>query len=313
MKTILSFFKLIRWPNLLFIILTQILFYHCIAQVWFSGKSNLNFLFNLLVLASVCIAAAGYIINDYFDLQIDTINKPEKIFIDKNIKRRWAIVWHLLLSLLGVLISFYISYKTSNFTIAIGNTATVLLLWFYSTHFKKKLLIGNVLIALLSAWVIIVVYFFKGATLFSLEGWDAEHHPFNVRRFFKLTALYAGFAFIVTLIREALKDMEDSIGDAQFNCKTMPIVWGIPATKVFTGVWIIVCCSTLLIVQVYAWQIGWWISAVYSIAFMIIPLLYLLKKLRVASLPRDYHQLSTHIKWVMLAGILSMFFFNVLP
>ena len=313
MKTIISFFKLIRWPNLLFIVLSQVLFYHCIAQEWFSGKSDFNFLFYLLVSASVCIAAAGYIINDYFDLQIDSINKPEKIFIDKNIKRRWAIVWHLLLSLLGVLISFYISHRTANYTIAIGNTATVLLLWFYSTHFKKKLLIGNVLIALLSAWVIIVVYFFKGATLLSLEGWSEELHPFNVRRFFKLTVLYAGFAFIVTLIREALKDMEDSIGDAQFNCKTMPIVWGIPATKVFTGVWIIVCCSTLLIVQVYAWQIGWWISAVYSTVFMIIPLILLLKKLRAASLPRDYHQLSTQIKWVMLAGILSMIFFKTLP
>jgi 4-hydroxybenzoate polyprenyltransferase len=158
-----------------------------------------------------------------------------------------------------------------------------------------------------------VVYFFKGATLLSLEGWNVEDHTFNVRRFFKLTVLYAGFAFIVTLIREALKDMEDSIGDAQFNCKTMPIVWGIPATKVFTGVWIIVCCSTLLIVQVYAWQIGWWFSAVYSIVFMIIPLIFLLKKLRTASLPKDYHQLSTQLKWIMLAGILSMIFFKILP
>lgn len=313
MKTILSFFKLIRWPNLIFIILTQVLFYHCIAQDWFSGKDDLNVLFYLLVTASVCIAAAGYIINDYFDLQIDSINKPEKVFIEKNIKRRWAIVWHLFLSLVGFLISFYISLKTKNYIIAIGNAATILLLWFYSTHFKKKMLIGNVLIALLAAWVIMVVYFFKGATLLSLEGWTEEYHPFNVRRFFKLTVLYAGFAFIVTLIREALKDMEDCIGDAQFHCQTMPIVWGIPATKVFTGVWIIVCSSTLLIVQVYAWQIGWWISAVYAMLFIIAPMVYLLKKLKTASLPRDYHLLSTRIKWIMLAGILSMLFFKILP
>lgn len=311
MKTILSFFKLIRWPNLFFIVLTQMLFYHCIAQEWKASKGALDLLLYLLVAASVCIAAAGYIINDYFDLQIDSINKPEKIFIDKSIKRRWAIVWHLLLSVLGILISLYISLKIANYIITIGNIATVLLLWFYSTHFKKKLLIGNVLIALLSAWVIFVVYFFKGASILSVQGWDDEYHPFNARRFFKLTVLYAGFAFIVTLVREALKDMEDSIGDAQFNCKTMPIVWGIPATKVYTGVWIIVCCATLLIVQVYAWQIGWWISAFYSLAFIIIPMIYILKKLRTASSSKDYHQLSTQTKWVMLAGILSMLFFNL--
>ena len=249
-------------------------------------------------------------INDYFDLQIDSINKPEKIYIDKSIKRRWAIMWHLLLSLTGILLSIYISIKTENYIIAIGNSITVLLLWFYSTHYKKKLLIGNVIIALLSAWVIVVVYFFKGATFFTLEGWNAEHHPFNVRRFFKLTVLYAGFAFIISLIREVLKDMEDCIGDAQFNCKTMQIVWGIPAAKVFTGVWIIVCSSLLLILQIYAWQNGWWISTIYCVAFIILPLLYILKKLRIASVPNDYHLLSSQLKWVMLAGILSMLFFN---
>ena len=318
MKTISAFLKLIRWPNLVFIALTQFLFYYCIGNYAYGNNShNLDAhqflsdrLFLALVTSSIFIAAGGYIINDYFDLQIDSINKPEKIFIEKMIKRRWAIVWHLILSVIGILLSGYISYKTGKWIIGIANAATVLLLWLYSTTFKKKLLIGNIIIALLSAWVVIVVYFFKGATLLSFEGWNAETYPFNVRRFYKLTILYAGFAFIISLIREVLKDLEDKTGDAQFNCKTMPIQWGVPATKVFIGVWIFVCSSLLFILQIYAWQTGCWLSAIYCTCLIIIPLLIILRKLYQAATPKAYHQLSTQVKLVMLAGILSMLFFN---
>ncbi len=96
MKLTAAFFQLIRWPNLFFIALTQLLFYYCIAAPLApsGGESYFKNLFYLLMLASVFIAAAGYIINDYFDLKIDEINKPQKVVIDKIIKRRWAIIWH---------------------------------------------------------------------------------------------------------------------------------------------------------------------------------------------------------------------------
>ncbi len=318
MKLFAAFLRLIRWQNLFFIALTQWLFYHFIVigkyppppQAYF--QNDTLFLFGLLIFSSVLIAAAGNIINDYFDMNIDAVNKPTKNLIDRIIKRRWAMVWHLLFSFVGILLSCYISYKTGKWVIAIANAFTVLLLWFYSTTFKKKLLAGNIIIAALTAWVIVVVYFFAGATILSYKGWDPQVYPFNIKRLFKLTIFYASFAFIVSLIREAVKDMEDMYGDAQFGCETMPIKWGIPATKVFVAVWMVVCIASLFIVQVYSWQSGGCEVALYSFVFVLIPIALVLKDLYKAKIVSDYARLSKKIKYIMLAGILSMVFFKFL-
>ena len=130
-------------------------------------------------------------------------------------------------------------------------------------------------------------------------------------KLFKYAIVYAAFAFIISLIREVIKDMEDMEGDARYGCKTMPIVWGIPAAKVFTAVWLIVLAGALVIIQVYALYLGWWWSAVYCVATIIVPSLWILRKLYKAKLTKDYHQLSTTVKLVMLAGILSMIFFRI--
>ena len=317
MKLIIAFLKLIRWPNLFFIALTQYLFYFCIVgSIFISNRDfpvdpNWNCFF-ILILASVFIAAAGYIINDYFDMQIDGLNKPDKVVVDRIIKRRWAIMWNWIFSAVGLLLSFYVSWKTKIFSILIFNSFSVVLLWFYSTTFKKKLLVGNILISLLTSWTIIVIYIFAGASLINYSGWDVVHFPFNIKRLYKLTIIYSGFAFIVSLIREVIKDLEDMQGDAQFNCKTMPIIWGVPASKVFIAVWIVVCVCSLAIIQLYAWQTGFWISAIYVIVAIIIPLLLVLKKLRLAEIPSDYHKISIFLKIIMLAGILSMLFFKII-
>jgi 4-hydroxybenzoate polyprenyltransferase len=307
MKLLTAFFRLIRWPNLIFIVITQLLFYFCVYTSLLKDKpeQQVSLLFFLLIFSSICIAAAGYIINDYFDIQIDAINKPNRLIINKFIKRRWAIVWHWILSALGVLVSIYISYKIKVWPIAIINLLCVFVLWFYSTTFKKKLLIGNLMIAALTAWVILVVYLFAGADLFSLKGFSGNG-DFNVRRFFKFTLLYACFAFITTLIREVIKDLEDMEGDRKYDCNTMPIAWGVPVTKVFVGVWIVVTIAALAIVQLYAWQSGWWLVALYFLFFQILPAIFLIKKLTKATVSTDYHALSNIIKLIMLFGILSM-------
>ena len=309
MKILAAFFRLMRWPNLVFIIITQLLFYFCVYLPLLTEQPNkqIPFLFFLLIFSSVCIAAAGYIINDYFDIRIDAINKPNRVIINKFIKRRWAIVWHWLLSAMGVLIGVYISYKIKVWPIAIINLLCVFALWFYSTIFKKKLLVGNLMIGALTAWVILVVYLFAGADLFSLKGFEANTENLNVRRFFKFALLYACFAFITTLIREVVKDLEDMEGDRKYDCNTMPIAWGVPATKVFVGVWIVVTVAALAIVQLYAWQSGWWFAALYILLLVTLPSIFLIVKLKKANSSVDYHSLSNVIKLIMLFGILSMF------
>jgi 4-hydroxybenzoate polyprenyltransferase len=309
LKLLSSFFRLVRWPNLVFIALTQFLFSYCIIEPVFNNNgihSNINwFYWSLLCISSVLIAAAGYIINDYFDLNIDRINKPEKLVVEKIIKRRWVIIWHLILSFIGIVIGFYIDVKTPTRFIGLANTGCVLLLFLYSISLKKKLLAGNIVISLLTAWVVLVIPFAETSNLLTFKG------SYAVEKITRLTFLYAAFAFIISLIREIVKDMEDIEGDRKYGCTTMPISWGIHVSKVFVAVWIIVLIALLLLIQVYVMQFGWYISAFYCIAFVIVPLGWILNRLMAAQTPKDYHKISTAIKLVMFTGILSMIFFSI--
>jgi 4-hydroxybenzoate polyprenyltransferase len=125
----------------------------------------------------------------------------------------------------------------------------------------------------------------------------------------RLGFLYAGFAFILTLIREAIKDMEDMEGDARYGSKTMPIVWGVPATKVYVAVWMIVLLALLIAIQVYIIRFHWWWPILYCTMLIILPLAYTFLKLFRAITTKQFHYLSSITKTVMLTGILSMGFF----
>jgi 4-hydroxybenzoate polyprenyltransferase len=311
MKLTGAFLRLIRWPNLFFIVLTQFLFYSCIILPAYS-RQNINSawyltwpLFWLLVLSSVLIAAAGYIINDYFDLNIDQVNKPDNIIVQKIIKRRWAIFWHLLLSFIGVLISTIVSLKIGNWIMGPANFLSVFLLLFYSTTFKKKFLIGNIIISLLTAWVVFVLYISElDLVTFARD----PVYPLVMTRIFKLAVLYGGFAFVISLIREVIKDMEDIKGDEKFGCRTMPVVWGIPASKVFAGVWLIVLIAAVLVLFVYAILLKWLVAACFVLVLVVVPLVMILRKLYSAVSASQFHSISTWIKLVMLTGIISMIF-----
>ena len=310
MKLTLAFFRLIRWPNLFFIALTQFLFYYCIiipslpVNYFLQQHALTPSLFYLLVTASLLIAAAGYIINDYFDINIDQINKPAKMVVQKIISRHWAIFFHLMITVTGLIVSGYVAIKTSS-TIFFANTFCSLLLWVYSTRFKKKLLSGNIIIAGLTAWTVLVLYFATNTMLFFLPEISSGFAA-GITRIYKFAVLYAGFAFIISLIREVVKDIEDMTGDARYNCQTMPIVWGLPTTKVFVGVWLVVLIAALVILQLYILQIGWWVGALYTLVLVISPLLWILKIFYKAKNTADFHYISNLIKLVMLTGICSI-------
>ena len=169
------------------------------------------------------------------------------------------------------------------------------------------MLIGNVLIAFLLAWVIAIISIAE-----SNQFIHAFIHPIvNTQRLLRYTILYAGFAFIINLIREVVKDMEDIEGDRHYGCNTMPISWGINATKVFVAVWLVVLTAILTLLQFYALQLRWWWFSLYCIVALIVPLISIFKKLAIAQTPKEYHRISSLIKLVMFTGILSMFFFRV--
>jgi 4-hydroxybenzoate polyprenyltransferase len=188
-----------------------------------------------------------------------------------------------------------------------SNLICTLLLFVYSTTFKKRLLSGNIIIAILTAWTLAVLGF---ASIYKLEG--TIENVMRIRsRMLRFTLLYASFAFVISLIREAIKDLEDRIGDAQYGCKTLPIVAGVVAAKTYVLVWLVVLMGSLILVQFYAAQLGWWLAVLYTIVFIVCPLVYVFYKLLKVTNAAEYHHLSSVTKMIMLTGILSLLFFKM--
>jgi 4-hydroxybenzoate polyprenyltransferase len=281
---------------------------YCVLQPLLaaSGKRpNLNpHNFFLLIISSVCIAAAGYIINDYFDLNIDRVNKPGRLIVQKIISRRWTILWHFFLSMAGVAIGFYLDLTTRVTLLGFSNLACTCLLFIYSMSLKKKLLSGNVLISVLTAWTVLVVAWCEARFFFNPS-------DVNVHKIVRITFLYTGFAFVISLVREAIKDMEDVEGDRRFGCKTMPIVWGFNASKIYAAIWLVTITLTLMLLLIYMLQIHWWFAAGYCLLLIILPLIRIFQRLYTANTQEDFHKLSSMVKFVMFTGILSMIFFRI--
>ena len=162
-KVIAGFFRLIRLPNLIFIALTQLLLQYCIYEPLYrpflTFDDTRQFVF--LVFASIFIAAAGYIINDYFDVDIDQINKPSRLVIGKLISKRGSIFLHFIFNAAGLVFTFLATRSIQQSYLVFLNLGVIFLLWFYSVRFKKTLLIGNIIISFLVAWVIVIFFLSK--------------------------------------------------------------------------------------------------------------------------------------------------------
>lgn len=293
MNKVGAFFGLIRWVNLSYIALTQILVIFCLK----SAEYQLNFDFNrhlLLVFSTICLAAAGYIINDYFDVKADEINKPNRIYINRIFKRRTAIIWHILLNFTGIAIGFYLAFTMGKWYLGFVHLIVWILLWYYSVSLKRKPFIGNLIVSIITALVVLVVYWF------TIEGYLHKTFIWG----------YAIFAFLMNLQRELVKDMEDMEGDRSIGCKTLPIIWGISKTKQLTALVNIATIFSLVSFQVYQitkntsnWQQpSWWLT----IVCLQIPLLYLLLRLKNADRPINFKFISNGIKALMLMGILLL-------
>jgi 4-hydroxybenzoate polyprenyltransferase and related prenyltransferases len=251
-----------------------------VAAVFLIGRETLDD-FNLFLLASstVLIAAAGYIINDYYDVKIDLINKPERVVIGRSVKRRYAILFHTLLSFAGIGIGFYLSWR-----IGVIHFASAFLLWWYSNNLKRQPFIGNFVVALLTGLSIYLVN-----VLYSYSS---------------LVTIYAVFAFFMTLVREIVKDMEDLKGDNTFGCKTLPILWGIRKTKVLIYFFIAVFSVVVVFLNAVYAQLPQY----YFLLFLFFPLAILTARLIRSDTKSDFRYLSQFCKVIMILGIASMIF-----
>lgn len=300
----IAFLKLVRIENLLIIAMTQI----CIKYFVFAPLNPYSkftpFLFTVLLISTVLIAAAGYIINDYFDVKTDKINHPETVVVDVTIKRRWAMVMHIVFNLIGLLLGLYLALKAHYLRLLTFQIITILLLWFYSTHFKKQLLIGNIVVSILTAAIpilpMVYEYYFIGPE-------TIESVRFLLGSFLNTLiftgVVYSAFAFLTSFAREVIKDMEDYKGDKQTGCKTMPIVWGILTSKVVTFFIILITIGLLLPASFMFYQQQQMPAVYYIGGLVILPLIVLLIQVIRAQTSRHFKIASLLLKFTMLFGI----------
>ncbi len=307
--------RLIRLPNLLIIAGTQYLMrYMVVAPFLEINGFELqlsNFHFAILVLSTIFIAAAGYAINDYFDTKTDRVNKPDSVVIDKQISRQLAINLHTIFNIIGVGTGVYLSFHIKVPGLSLLFLLTAGLLWFYSTNYKRQFFIGNFIVSFLIGIVPMIVVLFELPLLNREYGEIMLKAGANFNYIFYWVAGFSFFAFLTNFIREIIKDAEDYEGDSAYGMNTFPIQLGMSYTKVFI-IFLILSLLGILTYVVFKYILLSsekfdFISAIYFLVTIFIPLLFIIFQIAIAKNKRDYHLSSQILKLVMLFGVLYSF------
>ncbi|MFY7811359.1 MAG: geranylgeranylglycerol-phosphate geranylgeranyltransferase [Flavobacterium sp.] len=301
----MNFLKLIRLPNLCLIALMQLIVYFGFLKFQNVPLALSDFQFILLVISTVFIAAAGYIINDIFDQDTDTINKPKKIIVGKFISETQAYNYYIFINIIGVGIGFYLSnviQKPGFATIFIFIAA---LLYFYATTLQSILLLGNFAIALITALSVLIIPIFTIFPVINNENLQ------NIQIIFLILKDFAIFAFFLNLIREIIKDCEDWKGDFETGIFTFPVKFGIFKTKILIFI-LLVFFQILILIYINNYLIlnNLYYAAIFILVFIEGPLLYISFEIFKAKESKDFNQLSFVMKIVLFFSILSLVLIN---
>ncbi|MEN8157015.1 MAG: geranylgeranylglycerol-phosphate geranylgeranyltransferase [Bacteroidota bacterium] len=311
-KQMRSILRLVRLPNLAIIAATQYAMRYLIMEPLLPAEQFELQLgevqFFLLVLSTVFIAAAGYIINDYFDTRTDLINKPARVVVGVEVGRRVAMILHATLNIFGVAIGIYLGFFIDLPALSIVFLLATGLLWFYSTNYKRQFLVGNLSVAFLTGLVPLMVVLFEIPLLNRIYGQEMLLHHVSFNYIFAWVGGFSFFAFLTTLIRELIKDTEDFEGDAVYGMKTVPIVLGIKWTRVVVVVLIVMTLFMLIYLLqkyiIFSVEPADYLSLGYFVLLLLIPLLLLAIQMIAARNKKDFHRASRLIKLIMLTGIL---------
>lgn len=309
LNKIIQFFRLLRWPNLLVVALTQLLIKFFVIDYFYSAtgaQSPLPVLvFVVLSLATTLIAAGGYVINDYFDTETDRINKPDKLFVGNAFSRQQVVFIYLMLNIAALLAGTCVSFVVSSFRLTLVFPAVIMMLWLYSVKYKREVLSGNLLVAALSALVILMVWMAEFFMLKSNPAIFVKAQPV-LRSIFIFTLAYSGFAFLVSLVREITKDLEDAEGDLADGCKTFVIAYGVGASKRLIIVLLLLLLLLIAVAIYFLISYSFLITGIWLGIFTFLPVAYLFFKVKSASAKPDYSRISMLLKVLMICGVLSM-------
>ncbi|MBF4467378.1 geranylgeranylglycerol-phosphate geranylgeranyltransferase [Flavobacterium sp. LC2016-12] len=302
----MKYLKLIRYQNLLMLAFMQLLFRYSFLKLQDIPLALTDWQYGLLVLSTVLLAAAGYVINNIFDVASDTINKPNDVVIGKGIPETQAYNIYFGLNVAGVALGFYLSNVIMRPGFATIFILIASLLYFYSTTLKQIMLLGNFVVALLLALSVIIIGVFD-----IFPATNAENQA-QMASLFSILIDYALFAFMINFIREIVKDIEDVNGDYNQGMNTLPIAIGISrAAKIALGFAIIPFILSLLYINKYFMENDLLIVTLYAFAFVLAPLLYFIVKIFGAKSQKEFQHLSTVLKLILLFGILSILVINL--
>lgn len=319
MNPVVAFLKASRWLNLLIIAYTQLALKYLVIDPFILAhdlEPALGlFEMSLLVVSTVFIAAAGNLINDYFDLKIDRINKPDRIVVGRFIKRRIAMAAHIALTSIGLILGLILAIKVGIWQLFFIHVFWVITLWYYSTELKYLFFWGNLAVAACIALVPLSVGLFEIPHLLSNYSEQLIEYSDEIRYFFRKftyhlfywVLAFSSFALLITLAREITKDIVDMKGDKAFHCKTLPIQLGIAKTKlVINGVYVIITLGIILAQQLY-------LPDLYSTIYLGLLVLLLITSIVLtskASNTADFKRVGTLNKLITVLGVsYSIIFF----
>jgi len=308
----MNYLKVIRYQNLIFLafiqyILQEVVLMPILQTFGFESAFD-GLLLGLMIFGWVLIAAGGYVLNDYFDIKIDLINRPKKQIVGNTISRSKAMMMHQVLTGLGILCGLVLAFLIRSFTTGFIFIVVPGLVWFYSASYKRQFITGNLVVSFLSAMSVLIVGVAQIAILQKEYG-KLIFETTIPHQIYAWIGGFAGFAFLCTWIREIIKDMEDEKGDREMECHTMPIKCGIVRTKLFLYGLISVTVISLFLVNYFLINFEGTLTIRYIIFGLVLPFVALAYLIFKAKTPGDYHQASTLTKVIMLIGILYGFVF----
>lgn len=302
----MKYLKLIRYQNLLLLAFMQLVFRYGFLKFQDIPLALNHFQFGLLVLSTVLIAAAGYVLNDILDQETDYDNRPDRVIVGKSISEKNAYNLYFILNVLGVAIGFYLSnlIQRPGFTAAFIIVSATL--YMYASSLKQMLLVGNIIVALLLSFSVLII------GLFDLLPATYDGNRTEMGVLFSMLIDYAIFAFIINFIREIIKDMQDIEGDYNQGMSTLPIAIGIQKTAKTVFALVLIAVGILLwYVNTYLMENSLYFAVIYTLIFVVAPMIFILIKIWNAQKKEEFGLLSTILKWVIFFGILSVLIINL--
>lgn len=296
-----AFLSLIRWKNLLLLLYVQLLLKFLFFNA-FDAITNLTIIqFFILVSAILLVTSAGYILNDIIDIKTDLINKKHKVIVANYITIESAQRLYLITNTLGIVLGIGLSLSLQKPSLSFIFIGTALLLYFYSTKLKSKPLIGNITVSFLVAMSIIVLLIFDI---------NFEFKNNNQQLVIYVTLLLACFAFLINLVREIVKDIEDVNGDYSLKMNTLPILIGVYRAKKFAS-FLCLLPLGLLLFLIIKFVSEYKFTVLYLIIFTTLPLIYVGLKLLSTKAKKDFKKLSLILKIIMFFGINALILFSL--